>query len=502
MKVLRSYQTGGITYSDFLEQVNRYLAAGESPSELLDVLRRRQRIEPLPDFAHDDVARLLNEPSLSMPEELAELEEPVETPPDAMRPPEHEKTVAIPRPKANFSELAARARVTPSRSAAAPREDFEPVEIIAPGTLALPLDALIPAAATELDTDPLFSDLGPIEAHAAPARRAKWPRRALWLCAMLMVLFIAWKYGRPSTTTPAAGAAGGQLSHAVTPAQPPAAAVQPGSTFQDCPMCPKMTVLPTGRFKQGAGRDDRDALPAEKPQHIVLIREPLAFSTSELTVGEFHDFATATKRALAGCEVYDGEWHHKAESSWLYPGFIQNADHPVTCISWSDAVAYAEWLSAKTGHHYRLPSSSEWEYAARAGVDASLPWSPAMQAACEYANVADRSAARRYPKWSVFACKDGYVNTSAVASFKANAFGIYDMLGNVLEWTEDCWHDDYSKAPVDGSARMDGDCAEHELRGGSWFSSPALVRLSYRNHSASGYRSSSVGVRLVRDLNR
>jgi formylglycine-generating enzyme required for sulfatase activity len=75
-------------------------------------------------------------------------------------------------------------------------------------------------------------------------------------------------------------------------------------------------------------------------------------------------------------------------------------------------------------------------------------------------------------------------------------------MGNVLEWTEDCWHEDYSKAPIDGSARTDGDCAEHELRGGSWFSSPAFVRLSYRNHSASGYRSSSVGVRLVRDLNR
>jgi len=600
VKVLRSYQTGGITYSDFLEQVNRYLAAGESPSELLDVLRRRQRIEPLPDFAHDAVARLLNEPSLSMPEELAAPEETPETPvvapapappplaaqpapvaqtppsrppplavrpapvtptppppspappsppplvvrshpaaalratseplPYAIRPAEQEKTVAIPRPKANLSELAGRARVTTSRKPITRSEDLEPSKTTAPGPLelplGLPLDAPIPAAspsaaiektvaiprgglpegdydaAAESVSDPLFLDLGSIDAGAAPARRASWPRRALWLCAALLVLFVAWKYGRQSTTPPAAGAASSQPSRAVTPAQPTAAAVQPGNTFQDCPTCPKMTVLPTGRFKQGAARDDRDALPVEKPQHIVLIRQHLAISTSELTVGEFREFANATKRVLAGCEVYDGEWHHKVEASWLYPGFTQNADHPVTCVSWSDAVAYAEWLSAKTGHHYRLPSSSEWEYAARAGVDAALPWSPAMQAACEYANVADRSAARRYPKWSVFACKDGYVNTSAVASFKANAFGIYDMLGNVLEWTEDCWHDDYSKAPVDGSARMDGDCVEHELRGSSWFSSPAFVRLSYRNHSASGYRSSSVGVRLVRDLNR
>jgi formylglycine-generating enzyme required for sulfatase activity len=318
----------------------------------------------------------------------------------------------------------------------------------------------------------------------------------------ILVLFIAWLYGRPSKTPPAAGATTGNASPAAAAGRPPAAAVAPGSTIQDCPTCPKMTVLPTGRFKQGAGRGDRDALPAEKPQHIVLIRQPLAISTTQLTVGNFREFVTATQHELAGCEVYDGEWHHKADASWLEPGFIQNSDHPVTCVSWNDAVAYAAWLSAKTGHHYRLPSSSEWEYAARAGLDAPLPWSPAMQAACEYANVADRSAARRYPKWSVFACKDGYVNTAPVASFKANAFGIDDMMGNVLEWTEDCWHEDYSKAPIDGSARMDGDCTEHELRGGSWFSSPAFVRLSYRNHSASGYRSSSVGVRLVRDLNR
>jgi formylglycine-generating enzyme required for sulfatase activity len=114
--------------------------------------------------------------------------------------------------------------------------------------------------------------------------------------------------------------------------------------------------------------------------------------------------------------------------------------------------------------------------------------------------VADRSAARRYPGWKVFACKDGYVNTAPVGSFKANALGLTDMLGNVFEWTEDCWHDNYVKAPIDGSARRDGDCTEHELRGGSWFSSPAYVRDSYRNHFAADYRSSSVGVRVVRDM--
>ena len=85
-------------------------------------------------------------------------------------------------------------------------------------------------------------------------------------------------------------------------------------------------------------------------------------------------------------------------------------------------------------------------------------------------------------------------------AFKANAFGLNDMLGNVFQWTEDCWHPDYVGAPIDGSARSGGDCSERELRGGSWFSSPYFVRADYRNHFAADYRASSVGIRLVRDF--
>ena len=104
------------------------------------------------------------------------------------------------------------------------------------------------------------------------------------------------------------------------------------------------------------------------------------------------------------------------------------------------------------------------------------------------------------PRLSVFACDDGFVQTSPVGSFKANAYGLNDMLGNVFQWTEDCWQPDYQGAPTDGSARADGNCAERELRGGSWFSNPGYVRSSYRNHFAADYRTSSVGMRLARDL--
>jgi formylglycine-generating enzyme required for sulfatase activity len=172
----------------------------------------------------------------------------------------------------------------------------------------------------------------------------------------------------------------------------------------------------------------------------------------------------------------------------------------VACTSWNDAVAFAQWLSQKSGQAYRLPSASEWEYAARAGADSRQPWAPDASGACSDANVADQSAAQRFPGWITFPCSDGYVNTAPVGSFRANAFGLNDLLGNVFEWVEDCWHPNYSGAPTDGSARRDGDCTEHELRGGSWFSSPRFVDASYRNRFETDYRSSAVGFRLVREV--
>jgi formylglycine-generating enzyme required for sulfatase activity len=261
-----------------------------------------------------------------------------------------------------------------------------------------------------------------------------------------------------------------------------------------------MTVLPTGRFQQGSARAESGAAPFEKPLHWVSIGRPLAMSTNAVTVDEFQQFIAATGRDMQGCDTYDGEWKHRPVNSWRNPGFVQSGTHPVTCVSWNDAEAYAGWLSTKTGHRYRLPSASEWEYAARTGGEAVQPWNSDGSGACANANVADASAVHRYPGWSVFGCDDGYVYTAPVGSFKTNSFGLNDMLGNVFQWTQDCWHEDYTGAPIDGSARIDGDCTEHELRGGSWFSTPAYVRVNYRNHFAADYRTSSVGIRLVRDV--
>ena len=282
---------------------------------------------------------------------------------------------------------------------------------------------------------------------------------------------------------------------------PHRASPAPGTEFRDCPTCPRMRALPPGRFSQGAAPDAADAQPFERPKHPVVIGYAFGIGAYEVTVGEYGEFAAATARQGAGCAAYDGAWKESADLSWDNVGFPQTAAHPVACVSWRDARDYAAWLSQKTGQKYRLPSESEWEYAARAGADAARPWDgDAGTAACGSANVADQSAAQRFPGWQAFPCSDGYVYTAPVGSFQPNGFGLYDMLGNVSEWVQDCWHDDYAGAPADGSAWSGTDCAERGLRGGSWFTAPSVVSLSARNRFADTYRSNSVGFRLVREI--
>jgi formylglycine-generating enzyme required for sulfatase activity len=343
-----------------------------------------------------------------------------------------------------------------------------------------------------------------IEKFAAEfAARSNRPRRIAWSLglAAAAIVILGWVYQRHSVRP--ASTARAPIPIVSTPsirAVPEAPAYRPGTLFRDCADCPSMTAMPAGRFRQGAADDESDALPSEQPAHWVQIGRPLAMSTTDITVDEFGRFAAATGRTMQGCDIYDGEWRHRGAASWSNPGFTQSGTHPVTCVSWNDAIAYAEWLSNSSGHRYRLPSASEWEYAARAGSDQLRPWRSDAASACASANVADRSAEQRYPGWSVFPCDDGYVYTAPSGSFAANAFGLRDMLGNVFVWTQDCWTADYKGAPADGSARGEAACRERELRGGSWFSAPAAVKASYRNHFANDYRTSSVGFRLVREL--
>jgi formylglycine-generating enzyme required for sulfatase activity/predicted Ser/Thr protein kinase len=273
-----------------------------------------------------------------------------------------------------------------------------------------------------------------------------------------------------------------------------------GEVFRDCPTCPLMKALPPGVFAQGAADSQADATSIEKPQHAVKINYPLGVGVYEITVAEFREFANATNHKSAGCQLYNGTWQASSELNWNNVGYIQTATHPVACVSWRDAREYAAWISHKTGQRYRLPSDSEWEYAARAGSAAPRPWNTNVQAACTEANVADQTAAQQYPGWKVHPCSDGYIYSSPVGSFQPNEFGLYDMLGNVFEWVEDCWHPDYHGAPGNGSAWLDGDCSQRDMRGGSWFTAPSLVSASARNRFEDTYRSNSVGFRLVREI--
>jgi formylglycine-generating enzyme required for sulfatase activity/predicted Ser/Thr protein kinase len=273
-----------------------------------------------------------------------------------------------------------------------------------------------------------------------------------------------------------------------------------GEVFRDCPTCPLMKALPPGQFEQGAAAGQADATPIELPQHRVSITYPLGVGVYEITVGEFKEFADATRHKSAGCQMYNGSWQDSSELNWNNVGYTQTATHPVACVSWRDAREYAAWLSRKTGQKYRLPSDSEWEYAARAGSAQPRPWKEHIEAACSSANVADQTAAQQYPGWKVHPCSDGYTYTAPVGSFQPNAFGLYDTLGNVFEWVQDCWHPDYRGAPTDGSAWLNGDCSQRDMRGGSWFTAPPLVSASARNRFEETYRSNSVGFRLVREI--
>jgi len=361
-------------------------------------------------------------------------------------------------------------------------EAQERASIAAPSIAAPPVAAPKSKPAAQFSEFPLFGSRR--RGLAGVVARFAWAGAALAVLAVVVWIFV--RRAPVSENVPAVVSA--------------AAAPQPGTVIRDCPTCPAVTIVPAGRFKQGSNRTDGTSAAFERPPHWVLLGRPFAISTNDVTVDEFRPFIAATGRDMRGCDTYEDRWRIRPDASWENPGFVQTGSHPVTCVSWEDAKAYAAWLSKATGHRYRLPSAAEWEYAARAGAEAVRPWNPDGSGACASANVADQHAARRYPGWAVFPCDDGYVYTAPVGSFKANAFGLNDMLGNVFQWTDDCWHADYTGVPTDGSSRTYGDCSERELRGGSWFTTPEFVRASYRNHFGLNYRASSVGIRLVRDI--
>ena len=236
--------------------------------------------------------------------------------------------------------------------------------------------------------------------------------------------------------------------------------------FRDCDFCPEMVVTPAGTSRMGSPASEVGRWENEGPQHRVTLRS-FALGVTEVTFDEWE--ACVRGGGCGGYRPVDRGWGRGAR--------------PVILVSWEDAQAYVSWLSAETGVAYRLPSESEWEYAARAGT--TTPFHTGATISTDQANY---NSAYMYP-------------TTPVGTFAPNAFGLYDVHGNVWEWVEDCWHNSYLGAPSDGSAwTLGGDCSLRVLRGGSWNRDPRRLRSSYRGKGVSGHRADNVGFRVAKTL--
>ena len=273
----------------------------------------------------------------------------------------------------------------------------------------------------------------------------------------------------------------------------PVAAQAPGHTFRDCEVCPQMVVVPAGSFMMGSPESETAAHADEKPQHRVSIGYAFAVGVYEVTFDEWDECVRG-----GGCDEYepDGE-------GWGGGTF------PMVNVSWEDAWRYADWLSSRTGEEYRLLSEAEWEYAARAGTGTpySVTGRPgrygAPRALCEHAHLSEATAA--YAGCRDLPNRPAANRPAAVGSYRPNGFGLYDMVGNVWEWVDDCYHGSYSGAPTDGSAwggraRDAGDCTFRVLRGGSWRNFPVTFRSALRFRRGGPDRFDA-GFRVARTVN-
>ena len=261
---------------------------------------------------------------------------------------------------------------------------------------------------------------------------------------------------------------------------------------------------------------------AQPRRSVKLAAFELAYT--EVTVAQFRKFADATGHltdaeaaAPAGCLVpaKGGRWLLQPAANWRSPGHAQTDSHPVVCLSFNDVQAYLKWLNGST-ERLRLPSEAEWEYAARAGTTTPRPWSDTAgffartwntvkpwsadraSRACRYANVADEALRAQFEWPGAFDCSDGYALLVPVSYFARNNFGLYDMMGNAAEWTQDCWNPSHVGAAPDARPRSSGDCTRRVVRGGSWASSQATIRSAARLAQAQSYRAADLGFRLAR----
>jgi formylglycine-generating enzyme required for sulfatase activity len=270
--------------------------------------------------------------------------------------------------------------------------------------------------------------------------------------------------------------------------------------FVECIGCPQMVAIPAGKFLMGSPASEPGRFDSEGPQHVVQVRA-FALGKYDVTSRQFLAFLMATGYQPEPCNKTLGlGWQSPGRGLAYPPSQNEPPDWPAVCLDRKDALAYVAWLNAqdKAAHPtlatragpYRLPSEAEWEYAARAGTNTARWWGDEIGTGNANCN----------------GCGSRWDNRvlAPVNAFKPNPFGLYGLLGNNWDWTEDCWHPSYVDAPTDGSAWMGGDCTKHVIRGGAWNNVPIFVRSASRNGAAdngSEYDYSSLaGFRVARDL--
>ena len=287
-------------------------------------------------------------------------------------------------------------------------------------------------------------------------------------------------------------------------------ALQPGDAFRECKEhCPEMVVIPAGTFVMGSPDGETPVTGLDgKPKPGPLAPKEERRGTNE---GPQHEVKIAGAFAAGKYAVTFEEWDECVALSACPPASDSGygrGRRPVINVSWEDAKKYVAWLSSMTGKDYRLLSEAEWEYAARAGSRTAYSFGdyyPPSKRICEYANFADISLDRQSKRQGLTVsasdlCDDGHIVTAPVGSFKPNAFGLYDMHGNVFQWTENCYADNYEGASADGAPVTTKNCSSRVVRGGSWYGTPEYLRSAYRDRLTPVNRVNSIGFRVGRTL--
>jgi formylglycine-generating enzyme required for sulfatase activity len=273
---------------------------------------------------------------------------------------------------------------------------------------------------------------------------------------------------------------------------------------------PSMIGIPAGEVTMGSPVDE-EGRNSDESLHAAEVSEPFALSRTEITIGQFSEFTRAVGYRTeadreSACLRTDDEGIELVADlslSWEKPGYPVTREHPVVCVTWNDARAYAEWLGEQTGREYRLPTELEWEYAARATTATSRHWGDSLEASCEFANTADETVLTgaeetRRLEGARSACRDGHLYAAPVGAFHPNLFGLHDMLGNVAEWTCSVYDPVYGGGQaecLDATQRRGP--APIVIRGGSWLTSPSLARSAARDGLPSNLGLNTIGFRVL-----